>query len=471
MAKAQLEEQAKSVAQSISPSKAGAIIIEKLTGTIIVMMLLLMVVTVFLTPAPSAKQKDMGLSLLEATFLRHNGDIMNEDFMHQVYVFSQGDGNFLGNKYHPDQTLLFLKLNDTVIPRLKYVKDATYATPLEYETDPETGDFVLTDNSDVYDKRRETELEFAGGCSEVLGEAVEDHTTGADCPTSAIFDDIRAAHSDSFASIYLTVAVVVILGLGMGIIGSDIQALLLDPIERLTSIFKTFTKILNPEKDEDKAKKLKMMLDNVRSPVQYMELKYQQFRKETTSISSVIPMDQPLKVVLEAITDMESAFGINLMSTRRSVQQAQDVLKKKISSIVEVDHDFRAGTLTLSHMAFLLDSFVGRVNDYFSQESIDGNATLQIASMTQPLVYKGLWGGVATFNAVIANRVRAAGVVLPHDDMLTNGHITEYFLIEARMLTRMTLDFFGEPIPAGIDKFGFDKLYMASEKVFKKILP
>ena len=60
----------------------------------------------------------------------------------------------------------------------------------------------------------------------------------ASCHASALFDNRSMLQDQSQSNIILTLCIVVILGLGMGLVAMDMQAILMDPIERISTVFK-----------------------------------------------------------------------------------------------------------------------------------------------------------------------------------------------------------------------------------------
>ena len=63
-------------------------------------------------------------------------------------------------------------------------------------------------------------------CDRTLGKGVDAHRAEK-CPDAAIFDNKSNMDADALASLIMTVSIVVILGIGMGLIASDLQVGLL----------------------------------------------------------------------------------------------------------------------------------------------------------------------------------------------------------------------------------------------------
>ncbi|KAK3256276.1 hypothetical protein CYMTET_34577, partial [Cymbomonas tetramitiformis] len=185
--------------------RVGGILMELLTGKVVLMMLLVLVVNSVLIVEPLPTQKKLGLNYLQDHYLPDDGD--NDAFTSMLSEYKRG--NPAGTYYNKDEPLIFLKVEGT-----------------EFNEGLDTAQLNLV---------RPTEFSAETSCSYSYGKVVND-LAKSDCPTVAIFDMSEYFKSESRNSIYMTLCIVLIMSLGMGLMAMDFQSLLGDPMERLVLI-------------------------------------------------------------------------------------------------------------------------------------------------------------------------------------------------------------------------------------------
>jgi hypothetical protein len=455
-----------------SASKVGAALLELFTGKVIVMMLLLLVLSSFLLNEVPATQQLMGLDMLHAAYVQGGNSFNTASFKHTLWVYTEGGGG-VGERWSTTQKLLYLKIDNQVVPRLdpasissdnranEWGVNLRYANETETTIAGGTGAAQLWWNDDAQlSGLRESELRYASdknnaGCSRVLEKGVKAHRSAA-CPevgavqvksslpialesawfqplnlssdflvskicffkcnlyrytSAAIFDNKDNMDKDALFSLVMTCSIVVILGIGMGLIASDLQVLILDPVERLTSLIKTLMGTVlggNDDDDTEEGRALAKQKKAAKKTAGKVDKKtaakdalieaggarstgflgsavgmamgsssssgggddddedgsggkpsmMDNVMKSLVMVQAAFPPDEPLIFFIEALNDVEGAFGFKLEAIRRTMIQLQEFMKAKLRAVETAQELAVTGTMTMRQAREVFDEMV-----------------------------------------------------------------------------------------------------------------
>ena len=436
------EEKAKKAKEAeepaVSPSAAGAQVLEMFTGKVILMMMLVLVAASFLVVPQIPTQKEMGLKMLE-NVLAASGDQDSESFRRAVKVFI-GDAAISGQEYNPGEELIYLKVNGEVVRSLQEPEDYdNLSYGLDYYDAPET-----------YNRLREKEMRFSGPCKYEFHKTMENHLK-PDCLTSAVYDNHQAVHQDALFAIILTVAIVIILGFGMGLMATDLQALLLDPIERLTGMAKVFggKKKDGDDKGDDK------------------------LASAADKLLEIFPKENPLKNFTELIGDLERAFGLRLSRARNVLITLEANLIPRIEALDATLRQFKDGSLRL-------EDLVAKGKVLFSEEGL--RAVLRIdtlppeAQRAVDVVAKILKTSAGPSvmvlkgaEAIMTQYAGSMGLKVPGGPSnLTIGTVREYTRLKLLEATKEGLEKANVPVPTDLDRMSVAELKTYAAQYMKE---
>lgn len=196
------------------------------------------------------------------------------------------------------------------------------------------------------------------GCSSDYDQAIEGHLR-VECHTTLLLDNRGGYHYESLSSIYLTCAIVFILGLGMGLIAADLQNMLIDPVGRITAVFKKLAEVAKEvvpssdgggDDDDDaggesssaKLKKAKTPSD----PIEYLDNVKNQTLVVLQKLQTVFSAEKPMELFLTIIDDLEAAFGIRLAKQKRAIGVIDEDLRNRMEAFGAIREMQLKGTLT-----------------------------------------------------------------------------------------------------------------------------
>ena len=180
------------------------------------------------------------------------------------------------------------------------------------------------------------------------------------------YENHQGVHQDALFAIILTVAIVIILGFGMGLMATDLQALLLDPIERLTGMAKVFggKKKDGDDKGDDK------------------------LASAADKLLELFPKENPLKNFTELIGDLERAFGLRLSRARNVLITLEANLIPRIEALDATLRQCKDGSLRL-------EDLVAKGKVLFSEEGLRAVLRIDTLPPEAQRAGRGLAGGRA----------------------------------------------------------------------------
>lgn len=506
-----------------SASKVGAALLELFTGKVIVMMLMLLVLAAFLINEIVATQQKMGLDMLHAAYVQGGNSFDTPGFKHTLWVYTEGGG--VGDKWSAKQKLLYLKIDNKVVPRLdpasissdnrasEWIANLRFANETAGAgVDPAA---LLWNDDAALRQLRETELRYASditnkGCSRVLEKGVNAHRSDA-CPEAAIFDNKANMDEEALFSLVMTCSIVVILGIGMGLIASDLQVLILDPVERLTSLIRTLgSQILGASEETEEAKLLAKEEAKQKKAAHKVDRKTMQedsviesgranssgivrsavgmafgssqntddedddrpsmmdtAMKHLVTIQAAFPPEEPLVFFIEALNDVEGAFGFKLEGVRRTLIQLQDFMKSKLYALDAAQERIVMGDMTMRQAREVFNELVNtdRLPDDMKGMAMS-NPYVQAALVMLPMVDRTWVFFADTIEMMIATRAKMLGL-MPLDApsrMMTLGIFQEIIMVELRGLLAMVFAANGRPVPSELASADFTRLQELSRE-------
>eukprot|EP00854_Cymbomonas_tetramitiformis_P001289 gene1289-1875_t len=477
----------------LSPSKVGARLMELFTGKVIVMMMLMLVTSTLLEIAMEPFQKELGVQTLDAVYQSVDGDLEHPSFRNALSVYIRGGKP--GSKYNPSEELIYLKVGGEIVPRLDVDPDAEDDSTIvpSYMRDTEGNYAAYYDDKDEYERLREVELQFAGmplvkvvlaskpparkelglvgpislesdrsklhAAETDLPQAVNAHTS-LNCELAAIFDNAENVHAAAAANMYLTVLIVIILGLGMGLIASDMQKIVLDPIDRVSSFLKMFLP-KKEEEDDDGAE-----TEQERNVITEIKENFGHIHKGLMSLTEAIPPEQPLKLIFEAITDVETAFSVKYTSLRRTLLKLEAPIKTMLVEMKKTQSAFIRGKLTRKRLSDSMNLVTQQIMDMLAGIPHDmlrdhPNVTwaLKLTQHSLPAVVKFVNNTLVVLEKGLVSmtrtppphapqqRVPAAAIFaqIPREsEELTNEEVSDLWLKLVRGIVRRTLTMCGQ---------------------------
>ncbi|KAK3248705.1 hypothetical protein CYMTET_41837 [Cymbomonas tetramitiformis] len=427
----------------LSPSKVGARLMELFTGKVIVMMMLMLVTSTLLEIAMEPFQKELGVQTLDAVYQSVDGDLEHPSFRNALSVYIRGGKP--GSKYNPSEELIYLKVGGEIVPRLDVDPDAEDDSTIvpSYMRDTEGNYAAYYDDKDEYERLREVELQFAGGCDVALNKAVNAHTS-LNCELAAIFDNAENVHAAAAANMYLTVLIVIILGLGMGLIASDMQKIVLDPIDRVSSFLKMFLP-KKEEEDDDGAE-----TEQERNVITEIKENFGHIHKGLMSLTEAIPPEQPLKLIFEAITDVETAFSVKYTSLRRTLLKLEAPIKTMLVEMKKTQSAFIRGKLTRKRLSDSMNLVTQQIMDMLAGIPHDmlrdhPNVTwaLKLTQHSLPAVVKFVNNTLVVLEKGLVSMAIFAQIPRESEE-LTNEEVSDLWLKLVRGIVRRTLTMCGQ---------------------------
>lgn len=487
-----MRKEAEAGGSPLSPAKIGARMVELVTGKVVVMLMLILVINALLSAEPIAQQQEQGLQHVKAAYNASGGDFEDPGFKMALWVYTRGSEGKPGSHFNEDQELVYLAVNGQVVPRLVHTDDPSPEN-LVYE------EGAFYNNSDVYDSRRDIELLPSGDCGLDPDNYVR--LTGSDpCEDAALFDNKKTIDWAATANMLLTVAVVFDMGLGMGLIGKEMQSTLVTPLDRLSNLFKAFKNIFMTaldkppdrirgplpkgfpasakEQNNKRFKEFKAKKEEKKKGVETPELTISEKVTRTHAAlvealrfaREIFPPDQPLALLLNTVEDIEMSFDANLNSVRRKVEAAQDNIMLLMSHYQDVRELWNLGVLTQDQLEQRLDELLS--------DSMKKNffKLCEHKSLQKPPLSIAVQLGPAA-KRYVEKRARATGLMCPPDepvgelpDELTNGVVREVLLRETRTVLRVVLAYLGEEVPPGMQTWQFNQLSNSMLEVLKRRL-
>ena len=439
--------------QVIAPSKIGGVLLELFTGKIIVMMMLLLVINTYIFGVPEATQKQMGLETLNQTYYAAGENFEDPHFVAALRVFAAGyEKGDAGSGHNPGEKLLYLKIAGKLVPQLN-----STITHGDYTSAPYVKDEFYDDDS-AYKNIRESEMQYGGPCSEILGEAIKSQTAQS-CKMSAIFDNREFVFNESRGSMYLTVSIVIVLGVGMGLIAMDMQSLILAPIENVMAVVKRITDVGNDDTPDENAES--------KNPV--LKLKYivESMGRKFGKFLALFPKEQPMEIFEDLLVDLEAAFGTNLQGQKRALQKMNQLFSKKFASLDDIKEAFSDGSLTLAKFSTELRNVVD-TSEMDVSPAMRRNPAFIMVSTVLPIGVEMVVDAAAFAGEVLAQRMDQSERKGRAINVITLSDYTEVVRRQACKYTALALKQQGEEVPNDIETYSFGHLAVLSGKVVRK---
>eukprot|EP00854_Cymbomonas_tetramitiformis_P005915 gene5915-7117_t len=390
----------------IAPSRIGTIVLEKLTGKLIVMMMLLLLINTILFEPPYSSQKLQGLMQLEAVYKQ-----CGNNFEHDAFKGSLAE------------ELLYLKIANQLVPKLKYDETSgDWVQPLEYEYSDD-GAALYYDQQNKYESLREASMSFEGpNCSPTFLEAVDDLISD-ECNLAVIFDNEKNSISEAENNMWLTVCIVGVLGVGMGLVASDLHSCILCHIERLTSVVRGVFEVKNvlfPAEGDN---------EQTSNPVRRAHRTARRWDHALEVMLETAPPSEPLKMPMEILTDVETALSLSFHGVRRTILRAQDSLKAPMGALEETFHKAKDGSLTLEN--FLVQVKTASVADDGTPVylKLPVNPEMKVfLSLFVPKLAMSVENSLLNTNRTVASEARKIGLNVPIDGDLTISDAQKVFL-------------------------------------------
>mmetsp|Transcript_42437 Transcript_42437/g.135993 ORF Transcript_42437/g.135993 Transcript_42437/m.135993 type:complete len:1403 (-) Transcript_42437:4252-8460(-) len=450
------EEAISNVAKGVmsTPANIGMQVMESFTGKVIVMMMLILIIATNLFTPPPAKQKDMGLAALGEILDASGGDVQAEPFRRMLAVYVAGGGGD-GSEYNDRERLVYLKVNGQIISRLA-PETAQYAAPP-----------ALYDDGGVYNKARELEINRVGDCDGgcTVGDGCVARYLEDACTSAALFDNRKNIQNESRSSIILTVSIVIILAVGMALIAGDLQAFILDPMDKVVKLVKELASVMRS--DEGSRDEISLPA-NATTAERWVHAKRKAVRV-VEKIQKLFPSTAPLRVVSEVLKNVEKTFGVRLPKAHNKINMTEKGLKQRLAAFYEVFHRARTGDITLEEMRAELRTMLGVLD-----ASLLGEDEKDIEYQTYVLAM-GLFAPPANLAwdllvEVIAAMARSAGVAVGASGDVTIKQAATGTRYSVSVGVTWLIRALGETCPPGMAEMSMEQLINTGEAGMKAVL-
>ena len=407
-------------------------------------------------------------------------------FMAALAVYVDGATKH-GAEYNPGEELLYLRVGGQRVPRL----EDPQTTPLRYVTDEGSGEWTYYDQPETYQDIREAELGFATGktgCSNTLGKIVDGHLK-ASCVASALFDNRAQAKAMAQSNIILTLCIVVILCIGMGLVAMDMQTILMDPIERITTVFKTIAAIVatpKKKKEEEVARKdswtssLGRSLTTQRlsmdkhdkqdaaaaspespvesytspstgslNPIRVINDFWRSLMGKLVQLEEGFPPDEPLALFITAIKDIEVAFGINMKARRKMLVGLETEISVPYVAFRRIVFASDAGSLNLTDLYHHFMKLFSAIKAMLPASVYDNPAHRAALDAVEAFL-QTLPPGIAVMERIGLRQMESIGLKVTATTELSSGMIYSYMRVQMQLLVRILHVLGGRPVPPSL---------------------
>lgn len=291
----------------------------------------------------------------------------------------------------------------------------------------------------------------------------------------------------SQSNIILTLCIVVILGLGMGLVAMDMQAILMDPIERISTVFKVIAAILIPPKKKEKPKepepkrrsstgwsrlqprasvssvvssldgKLETLPEPEESydaaedgshlnPVRVLNDYWRALMGKLVQLEEGFPPDEPLALFITAIMDIEVAFGISMKARRKMLVALEKDISVPYIALRRIVFAGDAGSLSLNDLLAHFMKLFSALKAMLPS-SIMANPAHRLYIEGAEALLQTLPDGIVVAERLGQRALKGIGMKVNTSTELSSGMVYAYMRVQMQLLVRVLNVLAGNPVP------------------------